>query len=124
MRLTLRPARRLPLYFQWVIAALGLLLLPPGAAADEPPASMAARYALQVDKRLVLPAEEAERYGELALLMLSAAGIELSQPQYLLLVDRSPQVQALLLFWLSPQAAPLLIGASPVSTERPGDFEY
>lgn len=48
----------------------------------------------------------------------------LERPQYLLLVDRSPLVQAILLWWYSPSAEPRLIGASPVSTGRVGHFDY
>lgn len=94
-------------------------------AAADAPAAMAARYAREVDKRLKLPAAEARRYGQLAQQMLQGAGIVLERPQYLVLVDRSPQVQALLLLWMAPPpASPVLIGASPVSTGRGGEYDY
>lgn len=101
-----------------------LLCLAPPAVAGETPASLTVRYAQQVDKRLQLPDAEIKRYGELAQWMLQTAGITLEKPQYLVLVDRSPQVQALLLFWMAPPASPLLIGASPVSTGRVGGYEH
>jgi len=88
------------------------------------PAGLAAHYARTVDKRLEVPAAEIRRYGELAQLTLLAAGIAPLAPQYLVLVDRSPQVQALLLLWLAPASEPVLIGASPVSTGRTGDYDY
>jgi len=93
-------------------------------AADESPAAMAARYANEVAQRLNPPEPEVRYYGVLAQQMLQAAGIALNRPQYLVLVDRSPQVQALLLFWLAPPAGPVLIGASPVSTGRIGEYDY
>jgi hypothetical protein len=77
-----------------------------------------------VDKRLRVPASEAQQYGTLALQMLQAANITLERPQYLLLVDRSPRVQAALLFWLAPPATAQLIGASPVSTGRTGEYDH
>lgn len=104
-----------------VAALLGLQTAP---AADELPADMAARYAREVNKRLRLPDAEVRRYGELALQMLQTAGITLDRPQYLVLVDRSPQVQALLLLWMAPPSRAVLIGASPVSTGRGGEYDY
>jgi hypothetical protein len=92
--------------------------------AGETPDSLAARYASEVDRRLLLPPDEAQRYGALALQSLRAEAIAPILPQYLVLVDRSPQVQALLLFWLTPLDEAVLIGASPISTGRGGEFEY
>jgi hypothetical protein len=106
------------------ILLLVLLLLPGVAETAEPPAAMAALYASLVDKRLELPEAEILRYGELARQMLQLARIQLDGAQYLVLVDRSPQVQALLLLWFTPQEAPALIGASPASTGRVGEFEH
>lgn len=111
------------------LALIPLLTLLLGVAAQavtagETPDSLAARYAREVDRRLTLPADEVQRYGTLALQTLRAAAVAPLLPQYLVLVDRSPQVQALLLLWLVPDAEPVLIGASPVSTGRGGEYEY
>lgn len=101
------------------------VVLPSGPArADETPSALATRYARQIDKRLEPPAAEVLRYDELARQSLQAAGVELTRPQYVLLVDRSPQVQAVLLLWLAPSAPPMLIGASPTSTGRVGEFDH
>jgi hypothetical protein len=110
----------------WHLLAVALLVLGSAgvAGAAESPAAIAALYASRVDKRLDLPQIEIARYGEWALQMLQLNAIELERAQYLLLVDRSPQVQAILLLWVTPQARPVLIGASPVSTGRGGDYEY
>lgn len=120
VRTRFRPLHLLAL----TILLLVLLLLPGVAETAEPPAAMVALYASLVDKRLELPEAEILRYGELARQMLQLARIELDSAQYLVLVDRSPQVQALLLLWFTPQEAPVLIGASPVSTGRLGEFEH
>lgn len=106
---------------------LGLLLLvfaASAAAAAPTPDELATLYARSVDKRLQVPAHEARQYGALAMQMLQAANIALDRPQYLLLVDRSPRVQAALLYWLAPPATAQLIGASPVSTGRVGEYDH
>lgn len=118
------PARLWFPLMQTLLLAAAWLCGQQALAAEESPATMAARYAQEVDKRLTLPAAEVARYGALAQQMLQAAGIALDRPQYLVLVDRSPQVQALLLLWMAPPASPLLIGASPVSTGRGGEYDY
>jgi len=115
-----RPFQRLAL----LLLTAALLCWPAARAADESPTAMADRFARTVDKRLQLPDAEARRYGELALQMLHSAGVTLERPQYLVLVDRSPQVQALLLLWVAPPARVVLIGASPVSTGRGGEYDY
>jgi hypothetical protein len=120
VRTRFRPVHLLAL----TILLLVLLLLPGVAETAEPPAAIVALYASLVDKRLELPEAEIMRYGELSQQMLQLAGIQLDGAQYLLLVDRSPQVQAILLLWFTPQEAPVLIGASPVSTGRMGEFEH
>lgn len=109
-----------------LIAVLALLtqLAAQPALAGETPDSLAALYAREVDRRLLLPPDEVQRYGALALQSLHAQAIAPILPQYLVLVDRSPQVQALLLFWLTPLDEARLIGASPVSTGRGGEYEY
>lgn len=107
------------------LVSLSLLMAPHGAAAaDASPAELAARYQRTVDRRLSVPPAEVRHYGTLAQAMLLAHGIGPIMPQYLVLVDRSPQVQALFLLWLAPASQPLLIGAAPVSTGRPGDYDY
>ncbi|MBT2336833.1 L,D-transpeptidase [Variovorax paradoxus] len=88
------------------------------------PARLRQAFMEQVDRRLEPPPEEAQRYGSLALDELKRAGIAVEQSRYVVLVDRSASVQAIFIFWLAAGAAPVLVGASPVSTGRPGGFEY
>jgi hypothetical protein len=85
---------------------------------------MLTRYSTQVDKVLKLPELESQRYARLAAMALINANVLLDQPQYLVVVDRDPNVQALLLYWRSQHGEFRLIGASPVSTGRPGSFEH
>ncbi|MDQ0591091.1 L,D-transpeptidase [Variovorax paradoxus] len=88
------------------------------------PTRLRQAFTEQVDRRLEPPPEEAQRYGNLARDELRRAGIAGDQSEYALLVDRSASVQAIFVFWLPAGGAPVLIGAAPVSTGRPGGFEY
>lgn len=81
-------------------------------------------YAREVDRRLALPAAEQQAYGDRLVAALAAAGVEIDRPQWVLLVDRSPYVQAALLWWVAPGGYVGLVGASPVSTGRPGRYEH
>lgn len=101
-----------------------LVLLPLPLQAQLSTFDMARIYAATVDPRLTLPAEEAAYYARLIDVELALAGVVMLAPQYLLLVDRSAQVQAVMLYWQPAQGAPELIGASPVSTGAPGRFDY
>jgi hypothetical protein len=55
---------------------------------------------------------------------LTKANVVLTSSQYILLVDRSPRVQAALVYWRDGEGEMRVIGASAVSTGRPGGFEY
>ena len=73
---------------------------------------------------LRVPAVEAQRYAALLAGAWDEYGLGLQNAQYVVLVDRSPQVQALLLYWKPAQGPARLIGAAPVSTGRAGRFDY
>jgi hypothetical protein len=73
---------------------------------------------------LRVPADEARRYADLLASVWAEQGLGLQAPQYVVLVDRSAVVQALLLYWKPAQGPALLIGAAPVSTGRAGRFDY
>lgn len=88
------------------------------------PADLRAAYQGQVDRRLDVPPEESRRYGQFAVDALVSAGPNPNLPQYVALVDRSPKVQAIFIYWLAAGMPPELIGASPVSTGRGGEFDH
>jgi hypothetical protein len=119
---TSRPGRRGFL----VLAVAASFAAMPGvvAAAALSPAELAAEYRVRVDRRLDVPADEARRYAQLTEATLQRAGVAAAQAQWLFVVDRSPWVQASLLFWRSPAGDYTLAGASPVSTGRPGSFDH
>lgn len=106
----------------WLLCALGL-----GTALAQPvssPGDLASLYARSVDRRLTVPDAVQQLYARQASAALIMAGLVDLPAQVLLVVDSSPQVQALLLFWVAPGQAWQLLGASPVSTGRPGRFDY
>jgi hypothetical protein len=88
------------------------------------PLSLSISYASEVDKRLDLPLDEARHYADMASDMLNKASTHPLQPQYLAVIDRNPKVQAIILYWLDSEGTLQLIGASPVSTGKPGRFDY
>lgn len=94
------------------------------AAAGEDAAALAALYRTQVDATLTLPPVEARRYARLAEEALARADLTQLPPQYLALVDRDPWVQVVLVLWRQGPGEFELVGASPVSTGRPGSFDH
>jgi len=102
----------------------GALLGMGTVSANMTPLEMTAIYARHVDKRLDMPDADALSYGQLALTMLAQANIQIDRAQYVVLVDRNPMVQAVMVFSLAAGETPRLIGASPTSTGRQGAFEY
>ena len=94
------------------------------AVAPASPAEVASIYRSEVDRRLDVPPQEVQRYAALADSALSRASVVPVLPQYVVVVDRNPHVQALLLLWRSGEGDYQLAGASPVSTGRPGTFDH
>jgi len=111
-----------------VLALVGAICfsfpIAPLSAAPASPGELTALYRTEVERALVVPAGEVHRYQSLAEAALQSAQAELSSAQYLLVVDRDPHVQASLLFWRSAYGEYRFIGASPVSTGRPGTFDH
>jgi len=114
----------------WIGGALAVCLLS-GAAGAQPDADAAVqvqvardRFNAEVDRRLEVPADAQQVYLQLLEEALAPAGLADLPPQHLLLVDRSEQVQAVVLLLRTPQARWQWIGASPVSTGRVGSFEH
>lgn len=105
-------------------ACLLLLCIGQAGATAWTPAQLAGEYARQVDRRLDVPPAEVQRYALLAERAFEAAGIQPAEAQYIVIVDRDPQVQALLLVWRSVTGSYQMVGASPVSTGRPGSFDH
>jgi hypothetical protein len=84
--------------------------------------SLAVNFSEEVTRRLAVPEVEQENYG--ALLGKALDGRDLTSPQYVVVVDRSPMVQAAMIYWMSADGEFHFIGASPVSTGLPGRYEH
>jgi hypothetical protein len=93
-------------------------------AGPSSPGELAALYRTEVDRRLAVPPEEVRRYARLAEDAFASRQVVPQGPQYVAVVDRDPRVQALLLMWRSGAGEWQLVGASPVSTGRPGSFDH
>ena len=83
--------------------------------------SLAQNYAQEVDRRLDVPEDEQQIWARLLSTLL--ADKELS-PQYVVLVDRNPFIQAAAIYWIAPDGTFQFIGASPASTGKPGSFDH
>jgi hypothetical protein len=103
-----------------LLAALALALAAHGAE----PRPGAEAFARDVNMRLEVPQEVQAEYAERLEAALLQAGVEDARPQYFVLVDRAAQVQAGFVYWRSPEGAWHMIGASPVATGRPGEYEH
>lgn len=112
-----------------VLAALLALGAPAYGAGEDgaPPADELTRigvqFAQQVTPQLTLPADVAGDYAARLDAALAGAAITIAAPQFVVLVDRSAQVQAALLLW-GTVGGWRVIGAVPVSTGLPGKFEH
>lgn len=87
------------------------------------------RFTREVNRRLDVPPDEQQRYADLLNLALIQHDIEDRSPQYFVVIDRSPLVQAALVYFLlsstkEPEYLFQFIGASPVSTGRAGSFDH
>jgi hypothetical protein len=83
-----------------------------------------AQFARQVDHRLALPEPEQQRYMGLVQDTLNQAGLAALPTQLFLAVDRSPQVQAAFLLLRTEAGQWHWVGATAVSTGKPGGFEH
>lgn len=87
-------------------------------------APMAGEFLRNVTPTLSVPAEEAKAYDVRLQRALDSAQIQLTSPQFVILIDRSPNVQAALIYWGSVAQGWSLVGATPVSTGLPGSYEH
>jgi hypothetical protein len=107
-----------------VARALALAVLFPIALQAAQPQPGPEAFAREVELRLEVPAPVEHYYAKRLDDALERAGVEGARPQYIFLVDRSDRVQAGFLYWRSPEGVWQLVGASPVATGRPGEYEH
>jgi len=116
-------------YFRCCGALLATLLIGTGtafadlAAINDDVAALATAFAREVDKTLAVPIGDQASYAGMLRAALARAGKKAVQPEFVMLVDRSPAVQAAFLYWISADDW-RFIGASPVATGLPGAYEH
>jgi hypothetical protein len=81
-------------------------------------------FAREVKPRLHPPEEEQLLYAGLLEAALAKANVALTTAQYILLVDRSPKVQAALVYWRDLEGGLPFIGGSLASTGRRGGYQH
>ena len=102
--------------YRMLMALLAAVPLFAHALPPPTPDQLAGAFHDKVKRRQEVPAEVERQYLGTALGMLQAKGAALDRTQLLTVVDRSPQVQSLLLFVGDQAQGWKLVGASPVST--------
>lgn len=86
---------------------------------------MRKHFAQEVTRRLNVPAGEQRAYGERLQKTLGEADLGDLAGEYVAMVDRAPNVQALFIYFRATQAdAWMLVGASPVATGLPGQYDH
>lgn len=100
-------------------AAAGLAPFAVQAGGVCTPRDLAQRYQSRVDRLLQLPENEAYIYAGLAETEFAGFREAAVGPQYVLVVDSCPVVQAAFLYWRLLPGRYELIGASPASTGNP-----
>lgn len=104
-----------------------LLASSPVSSSAEDGTSLSLAFRREVNRRLDVPQQEQARYAQLLKAALASAGIPVMKSQYVLMVDRNPNVQAIFVYWLNARASPgrtHFIGASPASTGKPNKYNH
>ncbi|MBR8257263.1 hypothetical protein [Burkholderia ambifaria] len=86
---------------------------------------MRKEFTQEVTRRLNVPASEQRAYGVRLQKALADANLGDLAGEYIVMVDRAPNVQALFIYFrATPTNAWLMIGASPVGTGWPGKYDH
>jgi hypothetical protein len=87
--------------------------------------AMRQTYAKEVTRRLAVPSADQQAYGRVLQNVLDENGHGSLANEFVVLVDRSANVQALFVYFRAkPGDAWSMIGASPVATGRPGSYDH
>lgn len=100
---------------------------PDAAGGVDPRRAFALRdvFARHVTRRLNVPASEQRAYAARLQAALHEHELGELSGEYVVMVDRNANVQALLIYFrAAPADAWQMIGASPVSTGRPGEYDH
>jgi len=107
------------------------LLVSPGVTASNPPPAGSDQERVQqafsaaVKRRHAIPPARADYYAGLLKTALAQDGLERDAGGWVLVADRNPRVQTILLYTRPDADSPWRwVGAAPISTGRPGRFDY
>jgi hypothetical protein len=103
------------------------LAAPDAAGVVDPHRALLLRavFARDVKRRLNVPSAVQQEYGERLQGALAQNQLGNLSGEYVVLVDRSANVEALFIYFRpAPADKWLMIGASPVATGRPGEFDH
>lgn len=82
-------------------------------------------FAREVTRRLHVPLADQRAYGHMLQQALDEKDLGALAGEYVVLVDRAANVQALFIYFRATADDPWqMIGASPVATGRPGEFDH
>lgn len=101
--------------FAWLLALWG---------AAAPAAPLAEEFAREVDRRLELPLPAQAFYGALLGKAVESSLARDAVSQFFVMVDRSPSVQAVMIYWRAADGTTEFVGASPATTGEPGEYEH
>jgi len=104
------------------VRALGVVVLLWLGALQAAP--LVEEYAQEVDRRLELPLPEQAYYGALLGKAIEPTAARDAVSQFFVLVDRSPRVQAVMIYWRGADGKVEFVGASPATTGKPGAYEH
>jgi len=94
------------------------------ALSENETTALVAQFDAEVDRRLTVPADARQRYAGQLDAELRNGQVTLQGRQHVVLVDRNPNVQAVAVLLFEPPVRWIWIGASAVSTGRPGEFDH
>jgi len=86
--------------------------------------ALCSAFVAEVTERLDVPPADVAAEVELLESALWRGGARIAEPQVVILVDRSPQVQAAMILLGAPGLGWEVVGTSSVSTGVPGRFDY
>lgn len=107
----------------WLLAGLPRAAVADEGQEDVEAAALSADFHDQVDRQVDIPEADLLLYSKFLHATLASAGIKNLTPQLLVLVDRNPNVQAVMILLSASDSTLYLIGAAAVSTGRPGSYE-
>ena len=107
-----------------MIKQLALCLFVPAFAgfAEEDGTFLVRSFSEEVNRRLDVPEAEQQHYA--GLLANALAEKNLTNPQYVVIVDRNANVQGLMIYWMQANGAFRFIGGAAISTGLPGRFDH